>query len=229
MPFTDKDKELVIFRYKPNLIIVGTYHALNDNDKSSLESLIMDNDFIALEYDRSRLKEKLNVEISFFDFKSRYSEKEERLYCNILDALYLATYIHLNNRIINKVNQDINAELPSNISRDIKQNEFDYCLEVAEKHGKIVYLVDMPFGLFLGKLASLSFGIKLKTIWSMLTNYDYSDPETKKVIEKEREEWMIRSIETKEGSIETLTRRGILVVGNRHAYNYALQAYQKSH
>ena len=65
--------ELLVFDYKPKLKIVGTYHALNREDERTLEQLIEDSDFVAVEYNIHMLRGSIGI---FPFFKTKFLEDE---------------------------------------------------------------------------------------------------------------------------------------------------------
>ncbi|MBW2970126.1 hypothetical protein KY309_02545 [Candidatus Woesearchaeota archaeon] len=209
---------LLAFPYSSssNLTIVGTFHALNEEDKSRLESLIDESDFVALEYDDVRLN-------SFFDVrhrkvKTRFS-REGILYCDLLNALYLNVFIYLNEWTVSEHNKVVGG------GRDVDDCEFLFCHNFARKKGKRIYLVDMPNHVVAQKLMRLPFRTKIQHILSVLGANKYPDA-AYDIMFRQRERYMLEEVERFEGPFENLSSKGILVVGYSHALNYARKNYE---
>lgn len=208
--------ELLIFDYAPNLKIVGAFHALNAQDKQDLERLITESDFVALENDEHR---RLNnngspdIALSIPYSPTHWDEKSQRLVTNIFDLSYLVIFTHLNRHYI----ASFNAR--GNRGRTTGESESDFCHDVASKKNKPVYLVDIPIYLTLEKLASLN---PLQKALHLLTlRFDRNSPDVKRILDDEREDYMLRQIERHERrKIKNLRRKGLLVVGYDHAANY---------
>ncbi len=202
--------DLLIFDYAPNLKIVGTHHALRASDKRILEDLITESDFTALEWDEFRSK---NQEAFICTSKEKrgYCEEEKTFYASKLDVCLL-------NSLYDFCDLDVikDAEL---YGRNLEENEFDFCEKICKEQGKMAYLVDIPELIFFERLVELPIDSKLIAIIS-LKLLKKSTFTINKIVEDDREEYMLKEIEKYECSIQNLKRKGILVVGYTHAENY---------
>jgi hypothetical protein len=211
--------ELLIFEYSPKLVIVGTYHSLCEEDKRTLDGLIEENDFVALELDEHRVANNYGVKVmmELFPKKRGYDTDDGSFHYNPVDAAYLYLQDHLTARRTLRINEKIAADY--GVSRDTEQDEFLYCLEKARSLGKDTYLVDMPLQVRLEKLADLPAAAKIMHIASLVRGME--EPFlVRHLLRTEREDLMLQNIAAVEGNLSYNHRRGILVVGGTHAVNY---------
>jgi len=213
----------LVFDYTPNLRIVGTYHALNERDKAMLTELVEQSDFVALEYDKWRLAGKDENLIPHF-WKRGYNPQEGVFYVSPFDFIYLDLFRHdvadgieSGSRKFDEVRtEDGSAE--SRDKRDPKQNEFKFCIDVANRLGKDVHFVDPLYKLF-EDLVALDPIMKLRHMWYFGSCERQPKP-VRNIIGSHRDVRMLNGVEEKEGPIKDLKRRGTLFAGLDHAVSY---------
>ncbi|MBI2662670.1 hypothetical protein HYX11_04390 [Candidatus Woesearchaeota archaeon] len=212
--------ELLIFDYTPTLRIIGTYHALHNQDRENLENLIRVSDFISLEYDELRKERRGAIPISYSPTKRGYFPQEKTLYVGLSNLIYLSLFCHLNHHLIKKGNI-LFAE--DKQSRNTSQLEFEFAINIAKKYHKQVHLVDMPSHKLFEKLIALDFETKLSHLKSMLnadclSNYP---PEIAKLLCSEREHYMLQQLENiYHCPLPRIDQKGLLIVGMTHALHY---------
>lgn len=219
-------RELIEFNYMPKLKIVGCYYALSKSDELALEKLVVGSDFVAVEYDELRVKSNKSQELhpnhSLFSLLRAYKDfidfgvDYQFTINNRLNELYSRVFLAFN---AFKVGLHAKNDTKNGIERDPSKNEMIFCLDVARRLGKPVYLVDQPINQMLGKLIRLSPATKLRHLLSHTTS-GFEVPQVTRIIEEDREKYMINKIEEYEGPIRRLKRNGLLVVGADHALNY---------
>ena len=212
--------ELLIFNYTPTLRIVGTYHALHNQDKENLENLIRESDFIALEYDELRKERRGAIPVSYSSTKRGYLPQEKTLYVDLSNLIYLSLFCNLNHHLIKKGNI-LFAE--DKQSRNTSQLEFEFAISVAKNHHKQVHLVDMPSHKLFEKLIALNFKTKLYHLKNMLTAacLSHYPPEIAQLLCLEREHYMLQQLEQiYHCPLPQIVQKGLLIVGMTHAINY---------
>ena len=209
---TKNSKELLIFNYAPNLKVVGTFHSLNDQDKRTLEHLVDESDFVALEWDEFRSNANGRFFLLYSEDKKNFSTDEEAVYCGYWDFIYLIT---LRRATVREIKKDCKKE-----ERDCEQDEFTFCEKLCKTREKDVYLVDQPINITYEKMCSLPFKDKILELINhtfktrFKTQYDC-------IVIDDRNEYMLQEIErNEECSILELKRKGLLVVGYSHAVKY---------
>lgn len=208
--------ELLVFDYKPKLKIVGTYHALNREDEKTLEQLIGDSDFVAVEHYTYRHSGSIGI-LPFF--KTKFLEDANIFLTTPINVAYLLVFLYLNKRAIKKVNEVLNARNPED-KRDLNNNEFGYCVEVATKMGKDVYFVDLAIYDTFSGISKVPLRDKLAYLWALLRLKEEWPQKIKQFLHDYREQNMLGEIERREGHLDNLLRQGLLVVGINHAMNY---------
>lgn len=207
---------LLVFNYTPNLTVVGTHHALNGDDRRTLELLVDQSDFVALEDDDVRRKTNNTVNVRYSFTRRGYSPENGCLYVGYLDGYYL--------RWVSSLNKRRNRTGNKESRRDEKESEFSFCFDLARQRGKDVYLVDMPAYEALHRLTRLSFITKLHHLWSLYKGKD--EPiKVDEIMVHQREDEMLSGTETNEVPLPLLKRKGLLVVGMTHAENYRQRRY----
>ncbi|MDP2672941.1 MAG: hypothetical protein Q8O84_03965 [Nanoarchaeota archaeon] len=205
-------EELLIFDYTPKLKIVGTHHALNDSDKKTLELLVDQSDFVALEWDEFRAeKEGLEVYIRVSKKKKGYYPEDNTYYARRIDIIF--------EELLGEVcNRDV-IEGAKLSGRNVEENEFTLCQNLCREKRKNVYLVDIPELVLMDQLFAFSTKQKLLAIINLkfFKRFTYA---LDNLLLEERENYMLNEIEKYEGPINELKRKGILVVGYTHAENY---------
>src|SRR3989344_2197195 len=141
--------ELLIFDYAQNLKIVGTYHDLNQRDKGILEDLITKSDFVALESDENRVRNRVTPLGGL---------------PSLIDLYYFSTLICYHVEHIGRVNREFSPETDPR-GRGPMQNEFNFCYRVAKNKSKTIYLVDWPLAYLLQELSKLPLRTKLHNLW----------------------------------------------------------------
>lgn len=220
------ETDLLIFNYAPNLRVVGGFHALDEEDKSILEALIDECDFVALETDEVHIKNNMNLTIIKSESRRGWNEKEQALCLGPFDTEYIKAYSNLNKKFL----QIINTSENSPRVRDIKSNEIQFSYNCAKQKGKDVYLVDMPKHEIMLRLCDLSIFRKIHHIWYMI-DLECSAKlgvrqliglclAVENILGRDREEYMLEQIAQEEGPLEKMERKGVLVVGRNHAENY---------
>ncbi|GEM_PF-1609022 len=210
------NRDLLKFNLSPKLKVIGTYHALNREDKECLEKEIDQSDFVALEYDTIRL-DNLSLKL-ILSFRRRSKAVDEALFTGPLNALYLIGFSALNKRNIKKANSP--AKIMAHRTRDVDENEFLFCYDVARGKNKDVYLVDLPVTQTLENLSNnLSFRQKLSHLLSLYFMKS-SVEEVEEILCAQREKYMLEEIVRRECPLNQLERNGLLVAGYSHALNY---------
>jgi hypothetical protein len=215
---------VLVFDYTPNLTIAGTMHALNHADKKTLDGLIQERDFVALEWDAIRQQQSGVIKLRRAR-KNKYDPKTNTYYARPHDFLYLSAFgemIRLTLAASNMALSILEGGLwKTKTVRNTRENEFKYCISSAQRHRKDVYLVDMPIPLLFDKMVEEPWTTKIRNVVCIR---GYSPT----VLLEGREEYMMQEIEKAEGCpINQLTRRGLLVVGCGHAYNYHDEAHHQ--
>jgi hypothetical protein len=212
--------ELLVFDYAPRLRVAGTFHSLTEQDKESLEAMINESDFVALEWDEIRHQNQGVFEFSTHSTKRGYDKEKEIFYIGFFDNLYLLLFIELNRLYIAGVNLFSGRMAQAGLRGIFKGgNEFEFCYDSAKKKGKEVYLVDRPSDETIQRLIELSLKTKLSHLLSRFL-FRKEPEEVKHVLGQQRDEYMLEAIVEKEGPISELTRQGLLVVGYDHAKRY---------
>ncbi len=213
---TLRDYELIIFDFAPKLKVVGGYHALNDDDRKILDGVVGESDFVALEYDHTRKDNQSRFEVEVDPHQESVLCQGNTIYANPENAAYFTLLMSLHSGALEAVNQQL---ANGRAVRNTNENEIAYCLEAANRLGKSVHLVDMPFPELLSRLSRLSLATKIDHLCSAL-NVRENPPEVDRILLMEREDYMLADIARKEGCpLEALTRRGVLVTGATHAKN----------
>jgi len=229
----DAEQELLVFNLTPRLKVAGIFHGLNERDKSILDHLIKESDFVALEclgieltlIDKASAREmdpeSGNIHLKPSFFKRGFDPKLPIYYLGHFDALYFCLLAEYTSAGIDHIN--------SARGSDSRENEFLYCQDVAQNLHKDVYYVDVPPLKLVFSLISIPFRSKLHDLAYMIADgltgngekYISQCKAVRKVLEQDREEYMVGTIEQREGTtIRSLERNGLLVVGKTHAENY---------
>jgi len=225
-----KNADLLIFDYAPKLKIAGTFHSLSDSDKQTLEKMIDESDFVAVEYDKYRF---YGDDFTFMHKNKRDANKKENkeqnivyvpkkqnvVYTDFLEKSYVNIFLLLNSLAIQQ-NVEIVNEMSEN-ERDVDGNDMEFCFFNALQNGKRAYMVDIPMYKTLQMLVDeLSLKEKVKHIASLIFGeapFEKADD----ILDTRREKYMLDAIEREEGCpISELDRNSLLVVGYTHAYNY---------
>ena len=106
-------------------------------------------------------------------------------------------------------------------------NEFDFVTKLAEEREKEAYLVDRSFYETFQELSKLPIKVKyqhLKSLWKV----SKFPSEVDQIMCTQREQYMLDQIVGHEGPLDTLERKGFLLVGMSHAFNYHNQIHQQT-
>ena len=207
------------FDFTPNLKIVGTTHSLGIDDKQLVEELLDETDFSAIELDRVRADYSRKIDLVV---GKPQGDDPATFYVNTkFDFIYLKWISKINKKKIKNANevaqQEMDqADLPR---RDLEEDEFDFIIASAEQRGKPCYLVDLPTPLFLERLVQLPLTTKLAHM-VFETLVGYKPKPFVKILQADRESYMLEDIAREEGPLESMTRQGVLFVGYSHAVNY---------
>jgi len=216
---TFKLGKLLVFDYVPNLKVVGTYHGLNHQDEEVLENLVQESDFVALEYDDTRMSNGCKTNLCPRINKRGYNPEKYELYISPLDYLCLKSFISINNRTLKLFDYLICRKDPNITPRNFMITEFDFCIQTAERYKKDLYLVDVPIIETFTEFTKLPLSHKFRVMLG--PNGMDRSRFIKQILMDKRENHMLKQIKEKEGCpLQELERKGILVVGLSHAENY---------
>jgi hypothetical protein len=229
LPRRMDEKEILdrmrVVEYAPNLRIAGTLHSLTVEEKTTLEKLIDESDFVAVEWDKYRRRDSNTLGLAFGEERRGWDRDSNIVSCSLFDALYFSFFLELLNVNIVKANREMKRGLVNGVGC---MKSMDFCCDYADKKSKDTYLVDMPLGALAQRLFELPGGIKLRHLWAMMRRNGWP-AEVDYIVVKERNQVMLSGIEEREGPIMGLKRKGLLVVGLEHAklYQEELEARQQ--
>jgi len=213
---------LLVFDLVPNLKIVGTFHSLNKRDEDTLERLIGESDFVALESrpenDELEDMKKLKIIATPFYKSASFNPKNKEVEIGVMNCGYMAWIMGVNEKWPKIVNNILKREL--GIERDVEKSEFEFCKEVAAQKNKDVYCVDWNNLKIIREIISIPFYEKVKYV--LLKTLTLRNTKAfREIVINKRNRDMIKKIEEKEGtSIERLERSGTFVCGYNHALDY---------
>lgn len=228
MEIEDLNGEHLVFEYRPNLTIFGGYHSLNDSDRQTLNQLVQESDFVAIESDKRRISdnpaEPAGVGCLRY-FKRGYNPVKDEFYLGIFQIPF---FMALNKGLMEHApNSNRTITNKTGVKRDTAQSELEFSYQRARTYGKDVHLVDMPAGILASEV--LRFPIKDKLeIWRLIRSGTINgNQRLDRLLEQDRENYMLARLFEHEGRLDNLAergRKGLLVVGLSHAINYAERA-----
>lgn len=229
----NKEEELLIFNYAPNLKVVGGFHALNDEDKITLETLIDAADFVALEADEVRINNSMTLKITSSSTKIGWDAQVQKYYVNPIDSVFLILFSRLLNKYYELGNTD-----GCFIKRDASTNEMTFAYDYAKQKNNDVYFVDLPIYEVMSRLCSMSIFRKIHQILYLFDSCRSVQKDRRrlvgpcsfveKILTDDRRDYMLGQIEINEGPIIQLKRKGLFIVGRTHGENY-LKSLQRGY
>jgi len=211
-----------IFRYSSDLLVTGTYHALNSSDRDILAQLIETTDFVALEGSKEA-----NVAIELF---GETEAQDNGVKTTASHAMFSSLYLTAANTPEEKGTFDPrDFWIPPNCHYEISDesrenvNEFAYCRSVADKKNKDCFRAGYSGSELVAKLDKLSCKQKMTALGNAFRS-ETEDQYFGGIVDRQREYHMMKEIQEKaDGRINNLGRTGLLVVGTGHALNYYLR------
>jgi hypothetical protein len=215
----ENNGRMLVFDLARNLKVVGTYHALDAEDKEQLEQLIGNCDFVASEGIRMPYGIKLKLSSAPFAKGFPYNSKYGSYDLSLLDSAYVKWFV----RAIKKEAASINKVVFDLTKKNRKiEDEFSYCRKITQEKGKEFYFVDLTTAELIKHLISQRSISKIK---HMLSREKYPLNHLNQLLLDIREKIMLERIVEHEGPISQLQRRGLFPVGYTHALNFQAGKY----
>jgi hypothetical protein len=206
--------KMLVFDLAEKLKVVGTLHALNQEDKKELEQLVDATDFIASETWPNDESEREQVPIPFVK-ALKYDEELKIFTCSYLDSRYINWFLNSLAKSIRKTTEREMAQ--TSVARDWKEHEFEYCQQLAKEKNKEFYIADIPVHEIYAYLTNQSNDAKRRQMRGQDSN---TFNKMWRDLNSLRERAMLKGIAQREGPISQMQRQGLLIVGYTHALNY---------